>query len=122
MYKITHPLSDEEHAFYTAVFAELDKLIDSPYMDLQRLNKCKAWHHEIHFRDRSFPFDFNVVLLKSYDTVVALYDLETGSLISRGRFSQTTYQHIAKFRKLLIEQGKRIQRDANLNLVSWFNN
>ena len=120
MYKQNTPLDESERLFYTDVFIDLDSIAEDPHINWKRLFKCTAWYHTV--RARYDSVDYNVIALKSYSIVVALFDLESNQLISRGRYSQTTYKHVYKFRKLLIESGYTIKGDNNLNLVSWFNN
>lgn len=59
-----------------------------------RLNHCQAWTQEFE----------NFIVLRSYDTNVAVYDKRNGILydILRGvyEYSSTSAQHIAKFRNL----------------------
>lgn len=56
--------------------------------DWKRVNKCQAWFCK---RDGFW-------WLRSYGTIVAVYDEELDILVSFGRYSATTYQHIRKFR------------------------
>lgn len=65
------------------------------------------------------------VVLVSYDTVVALYDVQARVIVERGRYSMTTYQHVGKFRYDMWEEYMptdkpwEIER-INLELVNWF--
>ena len=56
----------------------------------KQLYNCKAWIFE------TDPFDFTV--LQSYSSIVAAYQRSTGILWVFGFYSNTTAQHIAKFR------------------------
>lgn len=56
----------------------------------EQLNYCKAW---ILYPDFS---DF--LILQSYSTIVAAYQYSTGILWVFGFYSNTTAQHVAKFR------------------------
>lgn len=56
----------------------------------KQLYNCKAWIWE------TDAFDFTV--LKSYTNIVAAYQRSTGILWVFGYYSQTTAQHIAKFK------------------------
>lgn len=58
--------------------------------ELKRLYNCKAWICE------TDSFDFTV--LQSYSSIVAAYQRSTGILWVFGFYSNTTAQHIAKFR------------------------
>lgn len=46
-----------------------------------------------------------LVWLRSYNTIVACYNKESGCLHRFGRYSSTTYQHYRKFRNWLWENG-----------------
>lgn len=61
------------------------------FIRFERLNKCKA-----HYVDCG-----TAVILKSYDTVVAIYHRRTGTLYVFDRYSTTTVQHVSKFIKML---------------------
>lgn len=58
-----------------------------------QLYSCKAWILHPDFSD--------FLILKSYSTVVAAYQFSTGILWVFGFYSNTTSQHIAKFRNWL---------------------
>ena len=79
----------------------------------KRVNRCQAWY----FGVGSWK------VLRSYKTVVAIYDEMENVLYSYGRYSMTTYQHIRKFRNLMgMEKGIvpwNIQ-EVNLELVNYF--
>ena len=55
-----------------------------------KLYNCKAWIIKPDFSD--------VLILQSYSTIVAAYQFSTGILWVFGFYSNTTAQHIAKFR------------------------
>lgn len=78
-----------------------------------RVNHCQAY----------YIGEGDVKVLRSYHTIVALYDYKDNLLISYGRYSMTTYQHIRKFRNLMgMERGIApwdIQ-EVNLELVNMF--
>ena len=119
MYKSNEPLLECERDYYTDAFTHLDQMLAYSQLTWKRLLKCQAWYQELHTRD---TIELNIIVLKSYGTIVAIYDLENNTLISRGRYSMTTYQHISKFRNMLITSGRKVTREHNLNLISWFNN
>lgn len=58
-----------------------------------RLYYCKAWIIKPDFSD--------FLILQSYSTIVAAYQFSTGILWVFGFYSNTTAQHIAKFRNLV---------------------
>ena len=55
-----------------------------------RLYYCKAWIIKPDFSD--------FLILQSYSTIVAVYQFSTGILWVFGYYSNTTAQHVAKFR------------------------
>ena len=76
---------------------------------LKRLYYCKAWICE------NDSFDFTV--LQSYSSIVAAYQRSTGILWVFGFYSNTTAQHIAKFRNWLrndYNTGWNYQRTVKL--------
>ena len=74
-----------------------------------RVNCCQAW----------FVTTPAHMILKSYNTIVAVYDMKTGVLFSIGRFSSTTYQHIRKFRNNYCPK-MHLTEEHNLELVNWY--
>jgi len=67
------------------------------------------------------------VVLVSYDTVVALYDVHEKIIVERGRYSMTTYQHVGKFRYDMWEEYMPTDKPweikrINLEQVNWFKN
>ena len=74
-----------------------------------RLYYCTAWIIEPNFSD--------FLILQSYSTIVAAFQLSTGILWVFGYYSATTAQHVAKFHKLLLYEYnicRNYQRRANL--------
>ena len=63
-----------------------------------RLYYCTAWTLKPDFSD--------FLILKSYSTIVAVYQYSTGILWVFGYYSATTPQHIAKFRTWLYYEFK----------------
>ena len=59
----------------------------------EQLYNCKAWIIR--------PDYSNIVVLQSYTTIVAVYQLSTGILWVFGFYSNTTAQHVAKFGKYI---------------------
>ena len=79
----------------------------------KRVKKCQAY----------YTGEGDVKVLRSYHTIVALYDYRDNLLTSYGRYSMTTYQHIRKFREV-IAQDRGIApwniEEVNLELVNKF--
>lgn len=74
-----------------------------------RVHKCQAW-----FKDYGA-----YVALKSYNTIVAIYDKSERILYSFGRYSMTTYQHIRKFRNDYLPDMHNT-KEVNCGFVNWF--
>lgn len=91
-------------------FEELQLHIDAVVSNTQRLYHCNAKVCET-------PYGY---VLKSYNTYVAIYSREQKHLLSLGRFSHTTYQHVSKFKKWLLNSGEELDSEGNLELVNWF--
>lgn len=99
---------------------ELMEIVQSAYNNgyiparkWKQVNRCKAW----------YTGEGNVKVLRSYNTIVALYDEQNNVLYSYGRYSSTTYQHIRKFRNNMgYERGIRPWdiEEINLELVNWY--
>lgn len=70
-----------------AVISEYNRAVKG---HVEQLHNCKAW---IFMPDNS---DF--IILQSYSTIVAAFQRSTGILWVFGFYSNTTVQHIAKFR------------------------
>lgn len=73
------------------------------------------------------PIIEGYVFLKSYNTVVALFDIENKTVYQRGRFTRTTYQHFRKFRNYCWENYCNVRemkpwdiKEKNLELYNWF--
>ena len=70
-----------------AVLNEYDHALGSR---IQQLYNCKAW---------IFMYDYSdFIILQSYTTIVAAFQRSTGILWVFGFYSNTTAQHVAKFR------------------------
>ena len=74
-----------------------------------RVHKCQAW-----FKDYGV-----YVALKSYNTIVAIYDKSERILYSFGRYSRTTYQHIRKFRNDYLPDMHNT-KEVNCEFCNWF--
>lgn len=81
---------------------ELDYVHSSPEK-VTRLFNCSA--HIMYFKE--------VIVLRSYSTNVAVYDLQSGDLFINGYYSATTCQHVSKFKTWLNRHG--------YTLNHWFN-
>lgn len=91
-------------------FEDLQSDIDALVSYRQRLYHCSAQVCET-------PYGY---VLKSYNTYVAIYSREQKHLVVLGRFSHTTYQHVSKFKKWLLESGEDLKTEENIELVNWF--
>lgn len=70
-----------------AVLSEYDCMLGS---HTQQLYSCKAW---------IFIYDYSdFIILQSYTTIVAAFQRSTGILWVFGFYSNTTAQHVAKFK------------------------
>lgn len=76
-----------------------------------RINHCQGW-----FSERYICNEW-VTVIRSYNTIVAF--LYGDTLYSLGRYSNTTYQHIRKFRNNYTYGGYSTH-EVNLKLVDWF--
>jgi hypothetical protein len=70
-----------------AVISEYNRAVKG---QVERLYYCKAWVY--------MPDNSNFIILQSYSTIVAAFQRTTGILWVFGFYSNTTAQHIAKFR------------------------
>ena len=89
-----------------AVLNEYDCVLGS---HIQQLYNCKAW---IFMHDYS---DF--IILQSYTTIVAAFQRTTGILWVFGFYSNTTSQHVAKFRNWIryeFQTGGNYPKKVNL--------
>ena len=77
---------------YVPVFEYIEQNGGRTVQDYSRLRHCTAWVGTQMYGDKLYR------VLKSYSTIVALYDVQTNTLVEYGHFSSTTYQHISKFR------------------------
>ena len=86
---------------------------DVPADNKHRINYCQAWYKKMTLAKRE------IIVVKSYDTIVAFYDVETDCLVSLGRYSMTTYQHIRKFRNNYLPSMCKTA-EINVEFVNWF--
>lgn len=73
-----------------AVLNKYDRVLGS---HIQQLYNCKAWIFMHEYSD--------FIILQSYTTIVAAFQRTTGILWVFGFYSNTTSQHVAKFRNWL---------------------
>ena len=70
-----------------AVISEYNSTVKG---QIERLYTCKAWVY--------MPGNSDFIILRSYSTIVAAFQYSTGILWVFGFYSNTTAQHVAKFR------------------------
>lgn len=70
-----------------AIISEYNRAVNG---QLEQLYNCKAWIVN--------PDNSDFIILQSYSTIVAAFQRSTGILWVFGFYSNTTSQHIAKFR------------------------
>lgn len=78
-----------------AVISEYNRAVKG---QVERLYTCKAWVY--------MPDNSDFIILRSYSTIVAAYQFSTGILWVFGHYSNTTAQHVAKFRTWLYYEFK----------------
>ena len=83
IYRTRKELSD-------AVISEYNRAVKG---QCEQLYYCKAWVY--------MPDNSDFMILQSYLTIVAAYQFSTGILWVFGFYSNTTAQHVAKFRNWL---------------------
>lgn len=84
------------------IYSTREELVEAVFSDysrsvkgqVERLYYCKAWVY--------MPDNSDFIILQSYSTIVAAYQFSTGILWVFGFYSNTTAQHIAKFRNWII--------------------
>ena len=89
-----------------AVFSDYNRTVKG---QIEQLYYCKAWVY--------MPGNSDFIILRSYSTIVAAYQFSTGILWVFGFYSNTTVQHIAKFRTWLyydFKTGRRLPHKVNL--------
>ena len=70
-----------------AVFSDYNRAVKG---QVEQLYYCKAWVY--------MPDNSDFMILQSYSTIVAAFQRSTGILWVFGHYSNTTAQHVAKFR------------------------
>ena len=97
----------------------INSLINNPNY-WERINHCNAYYayttSEYNVPNEKWTA-YRVVFIKSYNTIVGAFFPEFNALILFGRYSMTTYQHIAKFRNNFRYQ---ISYEYNMEYVNWF--
>lgn len=89
-----------------AVLNDYDRVLGS---HMQQLYNCKAWICMNEYSD--------FIILQSYTTIVAAFQRTTGILWVFGFYSNTTSQHVAKFRNWLryeFQTGWNYPKKVNL--------
>lgn len=86
-------------------------LINNGYRPIYRVNKCQCW---VFGRDEE-----ETQYILSYDTLVGIYEPYYDLLVTFGRYSKTTYQHIRKFRNDYSVGGYNCE-ELNMEYVNWF--
>ena len=106
---------------YVPVFEYITQNGGPTVKDYSRLRHCTARVGTLMYGDKLYR------VLKSYSTIVALYDVQTNTLVEYGHFSSTTYQHISKFSTdMYLEYQVRSNIPAyhvnriNLEMCDWF--
>lgn len=93
-------------ALTDAVISEYNRTVKG---QIEQLYSCKAWVF--------MPDNSNFIILQSYSTIVAAYQFSTGILWVFGHYSNTTAQHVAKFRNWIryeYRTGWNYPRKVNL--------
>ncbi len=89
--EVQRSINQIAEAIYTDAMSEYER--ECRYDDCERLLHCQAWVYET----------TNYYLLRSYDTIVAVIDKTSYTIVDVLRmvygFTRTSAQHIAKFRK-----------------------
>ena len=106
---------------YVPVFEYIKQNGGRTVQGYSRLRHCSAWVGTQMYGDKLYR------VLKSYSTIVALYDVQTNTIVEYGHFSSTTYHHIAKFSSdMYLEYQVRSNIPAyhvnriNLEMCDWF--
>lgn len=93
-------------ALEDAVFTEYNRTVKG---QVEQLYYCKAWVF--------MPDNSDFVILQSYSTIVAAYQISTSILWVFDFYSNTTSQHVAKFRTWLYREfktGRNLPHKVNL--------
>lgn len=78
-----------------------------------RLNTCTAWYKTIK------QGNYNYTILKSYNTIVALYSSRTGNLYVYNYYSATTSQHVSKFIKKMCPSRVMYLYERSDKVIEW---
>ena len=78
----------------------------------KRFRHCKAEYRTVSSKNTG---EILYIVLRSYNTIVCVIDARINVCEIRGRYSMTTYQHIAKF---MHDYG--CNESTNYELVNWF--
>ena len=80
----------------------------------ERLYTCNARIYDEYANDEQ-----EKIYLYSYNTLVAIYDTSTLTVYRCGRFSNTTYQHMRKFRKWCWEKYHHTLHECDIKEVMY---
>lgn len=86
-----------------------------------RINHCSAWYSDLEtitIFDDDNRYDLTVRAIKSYNTIVAMCFVYQNLLVSFGRYSMTTYQHIRKFKNKYASDY--YTKECNMEYENWF--
>ena len=93
-------------ALIDAVISEYNRAVN---VQIEQLYYCKAWIIQ--------PNNSDFAILRSYSTIVAAFQRSTGILWVFGHYSNTTAQHVSKFRNWIryeYHTGWNYPRKVNL--------
>ena len=87
-----------------------------------RINCCQAYFTNFQYvliehEEEEYEFIIKAIFIKSYNTYVAVYLPEFDYLISFGKYSMTTYQHIRKYHK---NYCPSYTLEYNTGYTNWF--
>lgn len=83
-----------KHGYYNDLFNYYDSRFAG--FKSRQLYTCMAY--------TAHDYDNDMIVLRSYSTIVALYDIDNQIVIERKYYSNTTTQHVAKFRYLMFRE------------------
>ena len=105
---------------YVPVFEYIEQNGGRTVQDYSRLRHCTALVGTLMYGDKLYR------VLNSYGTIVALYDVQTNTIVEYGHFTLTTYWHIAEFGSdMCLEYQVRSNTSAyhvnriNLEMCDW---
>lgn len=107
---------------YVPVFEAAQEQDREGTLKYQRLRSCSAKYAVL------WKGGTKYIVLKSYSTIVAIYEVRRNRLVEYGHFTITTYKHIAKFSADMYLQYRvgdvqtpvYYTERVNLELEDWF--